>query len=37
MRRTPVGRKILLDGAGVAGGSLVLLAAVIAVATHFIL
>jgi hypothetical protein len=36
MRRTPLGRKILLAGAGVAAGSLVLLAAVIALATHLI-
>ena len=37
MRRTPLGRKILLAGAGVAAGSLVLLTAVIALATHLIL
>ena len=37
MRRTPLGRKILLAGAGIAAGSLVLLAAMIALATHFIL
>lgn len=36
MRRTPLGRKILLAGMGVAAGSLVLLAAVIALATHLI-
>ena len=37
MRRTPHGRKILLAGAGITAGLLVLLAAVIVVATHFIL
>ncbi len=37
MRRTPLGRKVLLAGAGVAAGFVVLLAAAIALATHFIL
>ena len=36
MRRTSLGRKILLAGAGVAAGSLVLLAAVIALVTQFL-
>ena len=36
MRRTPLGRKILLAGAAIAAGSVVLLAAVIALATHLI-
>ena len=37
MRRTPLGRKVLLAGAGVAAGFVVLLAAAIALATQFIL
>ena len=36
MRRTPLGRKILLSGAVTAAGSVVLLAAAIALATHLI-
>lgn len=37
MRRTPLGRKILLTGAAVAAAALVVLAAVIALAAHLTL
>ena len=37
MRRTRLGRKVLLAGAGLAAGALVPLAAVIALVTQFIL
>ena len=37
LRRTPLGRRVLLAGAGIAAGSLVLLAAAVEVAAHLIL